>query len=55
MALLLKDRVKETTTTTGTGDITLAGAVAGFQAFSDVLSDADTTYYAISNRDADEW
>jgi len=55
MALLLKDRVKETTTTTGTGDITLAGAVEGFQSFSSALSDADTTYYAISNRDADEW
>ena len=55
MALLLKDRVKETTTTTGTGDITLAGAVEGFQYFSSALSDADTTYYAISHRDADEW
>lgn len=55
MALLLKDRVKETTTTTGTGDITLAGAVEGFQSFSSALSDADTTYYAISHRDADEW
>ena len=55
MALLLKDRVKETTTTTGTGDITLAGAVEGFQSFSSALSDADTTYYAISHRNADEW
>ena len=55
MALLLKDRVKETTTTTGTGDITLAGAVEGFQSFSSALSDADTTYYAISHRDVDEW
>jgi len=55
MALLLKDRVKETTTTTGTGDITLAGAVDGFQSFSSALSDADTTYYAISHRSANEW
>ena len=47
MALVLKDRVKETTTTTGTGAISLGGAVANFQAFSAVLSDADTTYYAI--------
>ena len=55
MALLLKDRVKETTTTAGTGDVTLAGAVEGFQTFGAVLSDADTTYYAISHRDYDEW
>jgi len=47
MALVLKDRVKETTSTTGTGAISLGGAVANFQAFSAVLSDADTTYYAI--------
>jgi hypothetical protein len=47
MALVVKDRVKETTATTGTGTLTLAGAVAGFQAFSAVLSNADTTYYAI--------
>jgi hypothetical protein len=48
MALVLKDRVKETTTTTGTGDITLAGASAGFQAFS-VIGNANTTYYAIKS------
>ena len=47
MALVLKDRVKETTTTTGTGAISLGGAVANFQAFSAVLSNGDTTYYAI--------
>lgn len=55
MALLLKDRVKETTATTGTGDITLAGAVDGFQTFGAVLANADTTYYAISHRDSNEW
>ncbi len=47
MALVLKDRVKETTTTTGTGAISLGGAVTNFQAFSAVLSNGDTTYYAI--------
>ena len=47
MALVVKDRVKETTTTTGTGTITLGGAVSGFQTFTSVLSNADTTYYAI--------
>lgn len=51
MALVLKDRVKETTTTTGTGAISLGGAVTNFQAFSAVLSNGDTTYYAIVDTD----
>jgi len=46
MALVVKDRVQETSTTTGTGTFTLAGAVSGFQSFS-VIGDANTTYYAI--------
>jgi len=46
MALIVKDRVQETSTTTGTGTLTLAGAVAGFQSFS-VIGNANTTYYAI--------
>ena len=48
MALVLKDRLKETTTTTGTGTYTLAGAVTGFEAFSSV-GDGNTTYYACSD------
>jgi len=48
MALVVKDRVKETTTTTGTGTITLAGAVAGFQSFS-VIGNANTTFYTIAS------
>jgi hypothetical protein len=48
MALVLKDRVKETTTTTGTGTYTLAGAVTGFQSFS-VIGNTNTTYYAITD------
>jgi hypothetical protein len=48
MALVVKDRVKETTTTTGTGTITLAGAVTGFQAFS-VIGDGNSTYYTITD------
>jgi hypothetical protein len=46
MALVLKDRVQETTTTTGTGTVTLAGAVSGFQSFS-AIGDGNTCYYAI--------
>ena len=54
MALVVADRVKETTTTTGTGAITLGGAEVNFVTFSSALSDGDTTYYAIvddSNQD----
>ena len=54
MTLVVKDRVKETTTTTGTGTITLAGAAAGFQAFS-VLGDGNTTYYAIVDSVTADW
>jgi len=46
MALVVKDRVQEVSTTTGTGTFTLAGAVSGFQSFS-VIGNANTTYYAI--------
>ncbi len=48
MALVLKDRVKETTTTTGTGTYTLAGAVTGFETFASV-GNSNTTYYACSD------
>jgi len=48
MALVLKDRVKETTTTTGTGTYTLAGALTGFEAFSQV-GDGNTTYYTCTD------
>jgi hypothetical protein len=54
MALVLKDRVKETTTTAGTGTITLAGAVAGFDSFS-VIGNTNTTYYAIVAQTPGQW
>ena len=48
MALVLADRVKETTTTTGTTDFALGGAVSGFQTFSAGVGNSNTTYYAVS-------
>jgi hypothetical protein len=54
MALIVKDRVRETTTTAGTGTLSLAGAVTGFDAFS-VVGDGNTTYYAVAHRTANEW
>jgi hypothetical protein len=54
MALVLADRVRETTTTTGTGSITLAGAVGGYQSFS-VVGNGNTTYYCIASQSASEW
>lgn len=56
MSLIVADRVRETATTTGTGDFTLAGAVSGFRRFSAVLTTNDITYYWIWNRDVQsEW
>ena len=49
MALVISDRVKETTNTSGTGTYTLAGAVTGFETFTANLSDGDTTYYACTD------
>ena len=57
MALVIKDRIKETTTTTGTGDVSLGGADATFDTFSSCMSNSDTTYYAIvhTTYNTDEW
>lgn len=54
MALVIADRVRESTTTSGTGTITLGGAYAGFQAFS-VIGNGNTTYYAIIDSLAGTW
>ena len=48
MALVLNDRVKETTTTTGTGTLTLGGAVTGFETFAAGVGNSNTTYYAVT-------
>jgi hypothetical protein len=54
MALVIADRVRETTTTSGTGTVTLGGAYAGFQSFS-VIGDGNTTYYAIVDSTTGAW
>ena len=55
MALVLNDRVKETTTTTGTGTINLAGAETGFETFVQGIGNSNTTYYAIVHTSANEF
>jgi hypothetical protein len=54
MALVLADRVRETTTTAGTGTITLGGAVVGFQTFV-AVGDGNVTYYTIAGQGTSEW
>ena len=54
MALILADRVKETSTTTGNGVFTLAGASTGFQSFA-IVGDGNTTYYCIAGQGTSEW
>ncbi len=55
MAFVLNDRVKETSTTTGTGTITLAGAALGYQTFSAGIGNANSCYYAIYLSGSSEW
>lgn len=54
MALVLADRVQETTTTTGTGSVTLLGAVTGFQSFA-VIGNTNTTFYTIADQGGANW
>jgi len=51
MALVVNDRVKETSTTTGTGTFSLAGASLGFETFVAGIGNTNTTYYTIVNED----
>ena len=54
MAFVVADRVKETTTTTGTGTVTLNGASTGFQSFA-AVGNGNTTYYTIAAQSGTEW
>jgi hypothetical protein len=54
MAFVLANRVKETTTTTGTGTVTLLGASTGYQSFA-IIGNANTTYYTIASQSGSEW
>jgi len=55
MAYIVADRVKETTTVTGTGPATLAGAASGYRSFASQLSIDDTCAYVIVNSNGSEW
>lgn len=54
MAFVLADRVRETTTTTGTGTVTLGGAATGFQTFA-AIGNGNNTYYTIAGQGTNEW
>jgi hypothetical protein len=54
MALIVRDRVQETSTTVGTGTLTLGGAVLGFQSFA-AIGNGNTTYYAINDPITGDW
>lgn len=54
MAFVIADRVQETTTTTGTGTVTLAGAVTGFQSFA-AVGNGNTTFYTIADQSGSNW
>jgi len=54
MAFVLADRVRETTTTTGTGAVTLLGAFTGYQSFS-AIGNGNSTYYTIADQNGSNW
>lgn len=54
MAFVLADRVQETTTTTGTGTVTLAGAVSGFRSFA-AVGNGNSTFYTIVDSTGSDW
>lgn len=55
MAFIFADRVKETTTTTGTGTVSLAGAATGYQTFVAGIGSTNTCYYCIADQSGTNW
>ena len=55
MALVLKDRVQETTAVTGTGPAVLLGAVTGYQTFANSTPNASVVYYTIADQTGPQW
>ena len=55
MALVINDRVKETSSTIGTGTLDLLGASQDFEGFVSAIGNGNTTYYAITNTGTNEW
>ena len=55
MTLVVGDRIQETTTTTGTGTITLLGAVTQFQSFAAGVGNGNSTYYTIADQSGVNW
>jgi hypothetical protein len=55
MAFVIADRVRETSTSIGTGSVTLAGAYASFQTFSAAIGNGNNTYYTIASATSGEW
>ena len=55
MAFVIADRVRETTTTTGTGAVTLAGAYTSFQSFATAIGNGNNTYYTIASPSTGDW
>jgi len=55
MSFVIADRVKETTTTSGTGTVSLLGASTGYQSFSAGIGDGNSTYYCIASQTLNTW
>ena len=55
MTFVLADRVQETSTTSGTGTLTLAGASTGYKTFSSAIGNTNTTFYVVYDQTAQVW